>query len=376
VPDVVLVGAFGQRNPGDEALLHAFLGALPPGNVTIASSDPAGTRAAFGRDTVASHRALDVAAAVRRADAVVVGGGTVFKTLHPAARRDPHELLRNSLLLAHATRALGKQLVMVGVGAGALASRRAQRLSRRLVPRADLLVLRDEESAAVLTSIGAPAPFRVGADASWALLDAPLVDDRDHPPRIRDEVIIALSGLAGGPDLADVLAEHIRALRARRIAVTLQPWQLDGDLSLARAVAGRVGPDLPIIDAPVDLADARHQYRGARLVIGMRFHALVAAAAAAVPFIAVDHELKLGALARRFEQPIVSLRTAPERFASSVVDALDAAHTPPASVVQRQIALAEESFRLLRLVLEHGESADPDALAGLPLEPAPWEVPA
>jgi hypothetical protein len=27
------------------------------------------------------------------------------------------------------------------------------------------------------------------------------------------------------------------------------------------------------------------------------------------------------------------------------------------------------------LVLEHGQDADPDTLAGLPLEPAPWEVP-
>ena len=289
-----------------------------------------------------------------------MAGGTIFKTLHPVSRRDPHELLRNTLLLAHATRALGKQLVMVGVGAGALASRRAQRLSRRLVPCADLLILRDEESAAVLTAIGAPAPFRVGADASWTLVDRPTIATTGGLGRPRDRVIVALSELAGGPELTDVLAAHVGALRANGVPVALQPWQLDGDLALARAIVRRVGDEVAVLDPPRDLADARDAFREAGVVIGLRFHALVAAAAAGVPFVAVDHELKLGALARRFEQPLVSLSEPPERFARVVVDALLDARVPPASVVQRQIALAEESFRLLRLVLEHGQSADPD----------------
>jgi polysaccharide pyruvyl transferase WcaK-like protein len=158
------------------------------------------------------------------------------------------------------------------------------------------------------------------------------------------------------------------------VSVALQPWQLDGDLALARAVVRRVG-DIAVLDPPRDLADARDAFREFGAVVGLRFHALVAAAAAGVPFVAVDHELKLGALARRFEQPMVALAEPPARFARVVVDALLDARVPPASVVQRQIALAEESFRLLRLVLEHGHCADPDALAGLPLEPAPWEVP-
>ena len=55
MPDVVLAGAFGQRNPGDEALLRAFLGALP-GNVTVTSRDPIATRAIFGCETISSRR--------------------------------------------------------------------------------------------------------------------------------------------------------------------------------------------------------------------------------------------------------------------------------------------------------------------------------
>ena len=58
---VLLAGAFGQGNPGDEALLAAFARALPGRRLVAASHDPAAT--------TAEH---DVAA-VGRDDALTVG---------------------------------------------------------------------------------------------------------------------------------------------------------------------------------------------------------------------------------------------------------------------------------------------------------------
>jgi polysaccharide pyruvyl transferase WcaK-like protein len=260
---------------------------------------------------------------------------------------------------------------MTGVGVGSLASRRAQRLSRKLVRATDLLVLRDEESAAVLTGIGAPPPFRVGADPAWTLLDEPPAEPRDRAPL----AIVALSHLAGGAQLAGALVERVAALLDTGLEVQLQPWQHTGDRALARGVAGALGGGVTVLDPPSDLAEARHQFSSARLVVGLRFHALVAAAAAGTPFVAVDHELKLGAIARRFAQPVVALTEPPEAMAVAAADAL--AGTPPSvSAVREQIALAEEGFRLMRLVLQSGAGPDSDELTGLPLEPAPWEVPA
>jgi len=370
VPDVLLAGAFGQGNPGDEALLSAFLGALPPGRVAVTSRDPRATEARHRCDAF-EPRAPAALRELRRADAVVVGGGTVFKTLHPSTGRGRHALLTNTTLLIHGARVLGKPVLMIGVGAGNLASHRSQRLSRTLVRAADALVLRDEESAEVLTGIGAPTPFRVGADPAWTLLDDGPVRSEQQPG---DAVVVALSHLAGGPELPRVVAEWVRVLQAAGLRVSLQPWQVnggDGDHRLARQVKARV--HVEVLDPPADLADARHSIAGAALVLGMRFHALMAAAAAGVRFVAVDHELKLGALARRFSQRAVAPTEAPERMADAVAGAL-AGPPPGVSELLEQIALAEEGFRLLRLVLEGG-APDPDELRGLPLEPASWDVP-
>jgi polysaccharide pyruvyl transferase CsaB len=370
VPDVLLAGAFGQRNPGDEALLRSFLRALPRGRVVVASSDPVATTSAHACEAIPSGRPQVVARELKRADALVIGGGTVFKTLHPSSGRRPHALLRNATLLAGAARTFGRPLLLTGVGVGSLATRRSQQLSRRLVRAADLLVLRDEESAAVLTGIGAPAPFRVGADPAWTLLDEPPAEPRERA----SIAIVALSHLAGDMNLAATVVERLAPLLETGLEVRLQPWQHTGDPDLARAVAADLG-NVVVLDPPADLAEARSGFATAQLVIGMRFHALVAAAAAGTPFVAVDHELKLGAIARRFSQPAVALSEPPARLAAAAADALGGA-PPGVSAVREQVALAEEGFRLMRLVLEGGTGADSDELTGLPLEPAPWEVPA
>ncbi|MGZ6671993.1 MAG: polysaccharide pyruvyl transferase family protein, partial [Solirubrobacteraceae bacterium] len=259
---VLLAGAFGQRNPGDEALLRAFVQALPGRAIVATSVDPVATEATHGVHAVGSRDGRAVARALRGSDGVVFAGGTVFKALHPISGRQPLALLRSALGVATATRAMRKPLALVGVGAGALPGRSARTLTRAIVRRADLLVLRDEESARVLADAGAPPPFRVGADAAWTTLDAPA-----QPSAQGDAVIVALSRLAGGAGLARRLALVLAPAARAGLRVRLQPWQLPWDRNLARDVAGSIDADVEIVPPPADLADARNLFAGARLVV-------------------------------------------------------------------------------------------------------------
>src|SRR5262249_2831118 len=152
--------------------------------------------------------------------------------------------------LAAVTRALRKPFALVGVGAAPLRTRSARALARSIVRAADLLILRDEESAEHLAAAGAPTPIRVGADAAWTLgprpsqapppavmlptgagghAEVPLGggagmdgDGVDHP------VVVALSHLAGGPELPERLAAGLRPVLGAGLPVRLDPWQADG----------------------------------------------------------------------------------------------------------------------------------------------------
>jgi polysaccharide pyruvyl transferase WcaK-like protein len=404
VSSVLLAGAFGQRNPGDDALLDAFVRELPGWSCVATSREPARTSARHAVAAVQSRAPRQVAGALRRADALVLAGGTVFKTLPHDGARHPHALLRNAVALAAAARLLGRRVALVGVGAGRLGDPGARRLARLLVRCADLLVLRDEESAETLADAGAPTPFRVGADAAWPLVGAP---PSLPPAGRRDGAIVVAVGRHGGEAaLAGRLAEAVAAVAPTASAapapapvgapgplggaaatsplVRVQPWQVgDGgedavwldDEShaylLATALRRRSLP-VEVVPPPATLLDARDLVAGARLVVATRFHATVAAAAAGVPFLAVAHEQKLAGLARRLGQPAVPADAPTPVLAAALTEALA---RPPAAraAVERQLAAARDGFRLLRLLLTRGAADEGDDVGALPLAPAGWD---
>lgn len=377
----LLAGAFGQRNPGDDALLEAFERALTGWDTVATTSSAVVQPPGDGsRATVSAHEPASVARTAAQAAAVVFAGGTIFKTLPARTGRGPLDLLRNGLALAYGAKALGKPLALVGVGAAPIESRNGQVLARRLVAQADLLVLRDEESADVLTQMGAPTPFRVGADPAWTLFDGPPGGDL----RPAGPVVVALSSEAapesGGLALADDLAAALLPVLAAGHPVALQPWRVGGgagpdDLDLARAVNARLGGTAQMLIPPADLEEARALFSGARLVVGLRLHALVAAGAAGAPFVAVAHEPKLAAVARRMGQPAVVPGAGgldAQQLASTILAAIDAGVPPARSAVQDEVTRAEQGFRLLRLLLSGGRSDDAEAIGALPLRPLEW----
>jgi polysaccharide pyruvyl transferase CsaB len=379
---VFLAGAFGQGNPGDEALLQAFSRALGHLDPVASTSDPEGTEATHGVAAVERDDIPRVGREIARADAVVVAGGTIFKTLHPSSGRAPLSLLRRTAALARLTRALRKPLALVGVGAAPMPGRAARRLTRSIVRSSDLLILRDEESATHLAEAGAPTPIRVGADAAWTLVPQPAVEQaavgaRTAPAGVNgsgDEarVVVALSHLAGGPDLPERLAAGLAPVVASGVPVRLDPWQLDGDAELAAEVATRLhDPRVTVAPPPADLDEAQDAMQGARLVLAQRFHALVAAAGAGVPALAVAHEPKLEGLARRLEQPAVAADAPPATLADEVLRAVDGEPAAPAAIA-RERASAEEAFRLLRVLLARGRSEEAADLDGLDLRPEEW----
>jgi len=364
MPTALLAGAHERQSPDHEAMLAAFRGALPDWRIVTTGGAPAS-----GAVEARARRSLG--RTVLNADAVVFVGGTVFTTLRrPSTGRSPHDVLARALLLAGGSRAAGKPVAMLGVAADQLPDARARWLARALVRRADLLVLCDEESAHVLATVGAPIPFRVGADPAWTLVDHALVARRD-----RDGVVVALGDLPGDANLADRLAGALGPLADTGVTVQLQPWhggdRATGSAGLASAVATRLHGRVEVTTPPANLPDAWTRIAGARLAVCLSSHAMIAAAAVGTPLVAIAHQLKLIGLARRLQQPAAAITANPALIAGKLLSGLDAQPASP-HTVQAEIARAAEGFRLLRLLLTHGTLSELDSLDGLSLVPAPW----
>jgi polysaccharide pyruvyl transferase WcaK-like protein len=365
---VLLAGAFGQRDPGDEAVLDAFLRTLPEERVIATSSEPLRTTSTHNCEAIRMNDPAAMCRALHAADKIVFAGGTIFGASHPSTGRRTHDL-RRALLLATVARLTGKPVAMIGVGVGSLPDATARWLARVLIRRSNLLVLRDEESAHALAGVGAPTPLRVGADPAWTL-----VDGSPMPVESRDTVVVALSRHAGGADLADRLATALRPVVDAGGSVELQPWQKgarDGDEALAAAIVAQLGRRVEICAPPVDLNAARARMAGARLVVCLRFHAMIAAATAGTPLVALTHERKHVGLARRLGQLAVPAAAEPAEIAATILAGLSGQAASPASV-RVEMVRAAEGLQLLRLLFTHGVASELDSFNSLSLEPAPW----
>ena len=284
MPTALLAGAFGQGNLGDDALLRAFVGALPGWHLTVTTHDPA-EATALGCEPVRTNRPAAVGRAVAKADAIVIGGGTVFKTLHPEAGRRPHALLANVAALGATSTLRGRPLALVGVGASDLPDWRSRALARFIVCCADLLVLRDEESTDALIGAGVRGPFRVGADPAWTLL---------HPSEARPSpdgsVLMVPSTYAVAADGWDGMVRRtgdtVEHLLDAGLRVYLQAWQRDtpatpiDDERIVRALQNRFGDAIVVLPTPLCLTDAVRVMSDMATVVSFRFHALIAAASA------------------------------------------------------------------------------------------------
>ncbi len=369
--NVLVTGAFGQGNPGDEALCAVVCNSLHGHDIVVGSRDPAETTRRHRVTAIASSHASMIRAA-RRADVIVVAGGTIFKSLHPTSGRRPGSLLVNTSAMLAAAKVRGTAVAMVGVGADDLTSRSTRAMASWVVRHTDLMILRDEESAAVLAKAGAPGPFWVGADLAWA--QAQEIGTVQPLGKRRPTITVALSHLAGDERMVRNLATALAPL-AERFVIQLQPWQVGGsdqDTRLAERIRALMlgdssqqtgSPSIRIVDAPVGLLDAAASMAGNDLVVALRFHAILAAALAGVPSMAISHEPKLAGLSRRLRQLAVPAHSSSDVLSAAVRHSL-AGQPATAEVIRSEMLAAEQSIDLLRMLADRGAIDHPaDTLA-------------
>ena len=313
----------GSTNLGDELVFRGLRDQLSArgASVTAVSLAPDATRAAHGVDAV-GHRALPgLARALRRADAVVFGGGGLVQD-STSAFNAPYHLSR-----VWAARAAGAPVGAIGVGVGPLVTRLGRAVTRASLAPVQTVTTRDDASGQLLRRLGV-GPVEVAADLALSL---PLPDVEPE-----DCLVVALRPWIGRrrslpvstggrrqetPDwfVDGVAAALDAAAGASGLAVHFVAFQADRDGPLHDRVAERMRTPASTACPHVDSVVA--EVARARLVVAVRYHALVAAMLAGRPAVGLGYSPKVTSLAADAGEGAIALpwsREALERLPAAV----------------------------------------------------------
>lgn len=306
---VAILGYYGCGNLGDEAVLWAMLQHLREAcghlEACVVSADPARTEETHGVEAVRRTDALAVRRRFRASQVVCSGGGSLFQDV--TSWRTPlfyawlHELVGSRPLLVYAQ------------GVGPLRRSLSRWATRRAMDRAARVTVRDVESAQALRRLGVRHHPEVVCDPTLGL------ELRGGRGRGQD-VVACVRAWPGAWRPAVVTAvRQVAAERGLTVRVVCMHPELDAAVS---AEVGRaLGADVLTPRRPPDALEVLAR---ARVVVGMRLHALALAAAAGVPFVGLSYDPKVESLARALDQPwfrVGGLRADP--LASAIRAVLD-----------------------------------------------------
>lgn len=304
---VVLHGFYGMGNIGDEAILAASLEALRRTTTLepyVFAWNAEAVRAAFGVRALVPHRVrvARVLHVLLQSQALLLGGGGILRDYGDG----PASLLRWLRPMALA-QGLGVPTMTWSVGVEAVRYEASHAALRTVLGCADVVTVRDTDSARRLAALGIDRPVHVTADPVPALARAARALRRPHdgPPNL----VVALRhwyvtrSQTEDPTvferMLDAVAAACDALHERRgCAITFVPLRTrdghDDDRRVAAEVARRMRAPVRRIEDPDPSVEATLRHLAeADVVLAMRLHAVVMATSLGIPTVAIAYAPKV-----------------------------------------------------------------------------------
>jgi polysaccharide pyruvyl transferase CsaB len=153
---IFLLGAYGQGNIGDEAILEVFIKELRDYELSIASSNPMKTQARFNLPVVSTYGDFrKKLALLLDSYAVIFGGGSLLKELNPQVTgRFRYSLLLNLLIGVCFAKVLRKKVVFSAIGVGPINRFISRILTRLSLLFVDTVTVREKNSQFLLSNMG------------------------------------------------------------------------------------------------------------------------------------------------------------------------------------------------------------------------------
>ena len=298
---VLICGAYGMRNAGDEAILNAVVSEMrgidPEMPLTVMSRRVRETAKRCGVDAIYTFDFPRILRAMRRSELYLNGGGSLLQDVTSSRS------LWYYLFTLWAARQRGCKVMMYGCGVGPIRRAGNRRRTARVVENCvDAVTLREESSLEELRALGVTKPEIVMAsDPALSLPPIPaaetarLMKQMGMDPEGR-YLCISLRRWPGIEDKLDLFAaaaDHAwEAWGMQPVLLSVNPVQDDRTTERLRE---RIKAPCILAQESMDTAEVAGFIGRMQAVLAMRLHVLIFAASRAVPLAAVSYDPKVAA---------------------------------------------------------------------------------
>ena len=324
---VVICGAYGMGNSGDEAILDAIVAELRSVDrlmpITVMSRDPKGAAERVDARSVHTFNVPGFLRAMRRSVLYINGGGSLIQDV--TSRRS----LWYYLFTLREAKRLGCRVMMYGCGIGPVTRPGGVKRTRETLNACvDAITLREPDSIEELARFGVTGPEIILASDPALTLPAAPKEDIDAALRQAGAepdgkyLCFALRHWHGFEEKTGVFADAARyAYEKYSLTPVYLPINYKSDVEAASLVTEKLG-DTPhvLLPGPLSSALAIGLMSRMQAVVSMRLHGLIFAAGQGVPLVGVSYDPKVTAFLRCVDAGCVPLEELDEETLRRLID--------------------------------------------------------
>lgn len=358
---VLICGAYGRGNSGDEAILRAIITSMrsidPLMPLTVMTRKPRETRLLYGVRAIYTFNIPRFLRCARKTQLFINGGGSLIQD------STSNRSLYYYLFTIWASRHAGAHVLMYGCGIGHVARPSNRRLARLVLDdSAELITVRDSISLDELHEMGITKPtVRPSADPALSLQPAPEEDAcqylRQHGLDPDGRYICFSIRQWKDFDNYQAFAEAADyAWNTYGLETVFMPIEQPSDIPPSQKTAQLMHCRSHFLPAPDYVELTMAVLRRMKLVCAMRLHALVFSAAANTPFLAVSYDIKVSSFMKYVGNPsCCDLNEVTGAFLCRQIDRIMRQPEDYQNYVLRLQALEAENTRAARELLGAAE---------------------
>ncbi len=282
---ILLAGYYGFNNIGDEAILEMFLKILEKKvdkkNIRILTADPDKTEKKFNIKGIDRYSFVKVNKAIKEADVVLVGGGSLLQDV------TSKKSIYYYLYIIYISKLLNKKIALLSQGIGPINGKINKIVASKVLKKVDYISVRDKNSLEELR--------KIGLDKKDIMLAAdPVINYKSNfKSKNKNRINIGFSLREWQEsNIINLINRLISSFDEKKYEFTFIPFHYDEDVRILENVNCN-GRNCNIIRDRKRIDEVYEIISNLDLMVGVRLHSLIFAAAAKIPVIGISYDPKV-----------------------------------------------------------------------------------